>query len=338
MSTTAVIDPVPPLLDRIKLCIRTWITKSIISAVFGVSQFLKPSLFRKYRPTYVKSYPVRPTLECRVFVPNSYEPGSSLPLYIDIHGGAFFALTPTVDDKYCHTICNRFNYVVVSIEYRLAPSYPFPIPVDDCIELALAVIGDSELPFDQNKIVIGGQSAGGNLALAASQDPRLLPRLQAIVAFYPPVDFSHVFPGPFRDKPADANGKGAESDVIRPLVPLVEWAYPPFGQDRTDPRMSPIYANQASLPKRIYFITAQYDKLTQEAFSMACKLAMKDDKDESQGWDKNGIRWERLSNEVHGFIEAGWRWELFGKPDLVWKKEVDDVINRVGGWLEEILA
>lgn len=275
-------------------------------------------------------------LECRVFIPKTYQSGTKLPLYIDMHGGGFMGASPTLDDMYCHTICNRFNYVVVSIEYRLAPSFPFPIPVDDCTELALVVLEDPDLPIDHAKVAMGGQSAGANLALTASQDPRLGPRIKAIVAFYPPTDFSHVYSGDFRDKPADASGKGAAPDMLRPIAPMCEWAYPPHGQDLTDPKLSPMYADPASLPRRIYFIAAEWDKLCKEAFAMACKLAKNDTKDEAENFDKNGIRWERLPNEIHGFIEEGWQSELFKKAERPWKKEVDDVINRVGEWTDGV--
>jgi len=210
------------------------------------------------------------------------------------------------------------------------------VPADDCTEIVLAVLSDSDLPIDHKSVAIGGQSAGGSLALASSQDIRLRSKIKALVAFYPATDFSHQFSGDFRDKPAGSDGKGAESDGLRRIVPLAEWAYVRYGQDRTDPRLSPIYADPATLPCHIYFITAQYDKLCQEAFNMAKRLARCETASEEEDWNINGIRWERLPNEVHGFIEAGWRAELFGGTDLPWKKEVEDVLGRVGEWLGQV--
>lgn len=337
MSSKPIFDPIPPLSTRISLYIRTWLFKTTVKLVFSTVQFLKPQLFRKYAPTYTKRYPVRPMLECRVHVPKTYQSGQSLPLYIDIHGGAFIIGSPTLDDKYCSTICNRFNYIVVSLQYRLAPSYPFPIPSDDCTELALAVLNDPDLPIDRKKVMIGGQSAGGNLALSVAQDDRIRSKLKAVVAWYPSTDISHVYSGDYRDIPADANGKGAQKDSLRPIVPLATWSYPPVGQDLTNPRLSPIYADKTSLPERIFFITAEHDKLCQEAFHMACKLAKRDNVNEAESWEQNGIRWERLPNEVHGFIEEGWRTELFKDSNPPFKSEVDAVIGRVGEWLEAAL-
>lgn len=335
MADSPVIDPTPSLLSRLNLAVRTWLYKIMIVVGLKALRTFAPALSKKYSPTYLKRYPVRPMLESRVFIPRAYTAGTRLPLYIDIHGGGFFGCDSQLDDKLCHYICNQFNYVVVSIEYRLAPLYPFPIPVDDCTELVLAVLEDSNLPVDLNKVAMGGQSAGGNLTLAVAQDPRLQSKFKALVPIYPSTDFSRRFVGDFRDKPADANGKGAQTDVLRAIRPLAQWAYVPYGHDRTDSRLSPVYADPKSLPSRIYFIAARYDKLCQEAFMMARRLAASDTVKEEDNWDINGIRWERLPNEVHGFVEAEWQAEMSGKARLPWKTEIEDVLGRVGQWLEE---
>ena len=286
---------------------------------------------------------MRPTLPCRVFIPTSHVPGSSHPLYINIHGGGFFAGDAPYDDKICHYLCERFNYVVVSLQYRLAPRFPFPVPVDDCTELVAAVLADEDLPIDvdQRRVVVGGQSAGGTLALALAQDPRLRSRISALVVFYAATDFSRVYAGEYRDRPSGPDGKGGQRDGLRGVVPLAEWAYVPYGWDRTDPRLSPVYAEGGNLPRNIYFVAAQYDKLCAEEFEMARRLV--GDKDgteglgEEGGWRKGGVRWERVVGEVHGFIEAGWNEEFFGRGDgQPWKTEVEGVLGRVDEWLREL--
>ena len=335
MSTPPQIDPVPPLLIRLSLGAQAWAFKAVINTIFATFRLLRPSVFSSYAPTYSKKYPVRPTLACRFFIPKTYQAGSSLPLYVNIHGGGFFAGDARFDDKICHYFCNRFNHIVVSLQYRLAPSYPFPVPVDDCTELLLAVLSDSDLPIDRNRVAVAGGSAGGSLALAASQNPRLRSQIKAIVAFYPATDFSRQFAGDYRDKPAGPDGKGARRDGLRSIDLIAEWAYVPHGQDRTDPRLSPVFADPATLPRHIYFLAAQYDKLCQEAFAMARRLSgggetLKEEED----WEVRGIRWERLSDEVHGFIEMGWHSEVMGGDVRPWKKEVEAVLERVGAWLE----
>ena len=115
MSTSPIIDPVLPLTTRLSLGAQVWAFKAVSTTVISTSRVLAPSVFRTYSPTYTRQYPVRSMLSCRFFIPNTYESGSQLPLYIDIHGGGFFAGTPLLDDKICHYLCNKFSYVVVSV-------------------------------------------------------------------------------------------------------------------------------------------------------------------------------------------------------------------------------
>lgn len=275
-------------------------------------------------------------LECRVFIPKTFQAGTALPLYIDIHGGAFLIGSPSLDDKYCHYLCNQFNFIVVSIEYRLGPTYPFPIQGEDCVELILAILADKDLPTVPGAVALGGMSAGGNLTLSAAQDPRLQSKIKALVPIYPAVDFSHRFTGDYRDIPADASGKGGAKDGLRGIVPLAEFAYLSYGQDLTDPRLSPIYAERRLFPDRIYIIAAQHDKLCTEAINMARMLADNDQLREEDDWEENGIRWERVPNEIHGFIEGAWQDEISGKVKTTWKQGTQDVIHRIGEWLQDV--
>ncbi|KAJ9654519.1 hypothetical protein H2198_006462 [Neophaeococcomyces mojaviensis] len=334
-----IITPTPPLPTRLSLAAQVYGIKAIAATVLGATRVFWRSTYNKFAPTYTKRYPIRPMLECRVFIPKSYKTNQKLPLYIDIHGGGFTIGDPQFDDKVCHYLCNKFGYVVVSLQYRLAPSNPFPIPVDDCTELALAVLSDPDLPVDHSKVAMGGCSAGGGLTLSVSQDPRLKSKIMALVPFYPVTDFSYKFTGDFRDKPAAADGKGAATDGLRNSMHLFDWAYIPYGQDRTDPRLSPIYADAAVFPKKIYFLTAQYDYLCEEAFNMAKKLAGDNSLTEDADWDVNGVRWERLPDEVHAFIETAWKTEFFPEAEgELWKKEIEAVLGRVGAWLDEVFA
>lgn len=182
---------------------------------------------------------------------------------------------------------------------------------------------------------LGGQSAGGNLILAAVQDPRLLPQIKALVPIYPVVDFSKRYAGDFRDRPADSEGQGAKKDILRPISDLFRWAYMPYYQDRTDSRLSVIYADRASFPSSIYFIAAQYDKLCCEAFQMAKKLVGDDSLKEEENWDKNGIRWERLSDAMHGFIEQDWKRGSDGEVNP-WSERIEGVLSRMAAWLEAV--
>ena len=89
-----------------------------------------------------------------------------------IHGGGFVLGNAALDDRFCAVTSQALGMVVVSVDYRLAPEYPFPMPLDDCHAAWLWVQKNAgALGIDPKRIAIGGQSAGG--ALAASLVQRL---------------------------------------------------------------------------------------------------------------------------------------------------------------------
>jgi len=178
-----------PFFERLRFFLHLWSIK-ILTSVW--TKFLKT--FRpgppSTQPTIVKRYDCRPTLEHRIFFPPSWQTGSLIPLYLDIHGGGFAFLEPFYDDEFCTAWAKRTGMLVVSLDYRKSPTYRFPIPVHDIATVARAVIADDSLPVDKSKVVMGGFSAGGTLALSACQLPELKGLIKAVIPFYPVVDWS----------------------------------------------------------------------------------------------------------------------------------------------------
>ncbi|WP_420451110.1 alpha/beta hydrolase [Ilumatobacter sp.] len=96
------------------------------------------------------------------------EPGVDVPgLLVWYHGGGFVIGDLESHDNICHTLCRRSGHGVLSVDYRLAPEHPFPAGLDDCITATTwARDAAAELGFDPDRIAVGGDSAGGNLAAA----------------------------------------------------------------------------------------------------------------------------------------------------------------------------
>jgi acetyl esterase/lipase len=84
-----------------------------------------------------------------------------------MHGGGMALGAPEMDDAACVTIAQRFGIVVASVDYRLTPEYPYPVPLEDCYA-GLVWIADNadDLGIDRSHIAIGGSSAGGGLCAA----------------------------------------------------------------------------------------------------------------------------------------------------------------------------
>jgi len=180
------ITPKYSLRHRATSWCRIWFLKSLITFFVVIANL--PGL-RKYGPTLIKVY--QKGLSNRVFVPKSWSKGDPpLPLYIDIHGGGFCICSPHVDDRFCTEFSNDNNFLVVSLDYRKAPAHPFPAGVNDLIKAVKSVLNDDTLPFDKNKVAIGGFSAGANLSLSVSQDKSLQGKIGGVVSFYPVVDFT----------------------------------------------------------------------------------------------------------------------------------------------------
>ena len=87
-----------------------------------------------------------------------------------IHGGGYVLGSPAQDDTFCAVTARELGLTVVSVDYRLAPEHPFPIPLDDCwIAWMWLQRNAARLGADAARVVLGGQSAGGGLAACLSQ-------------------------------------------------------------------------------------------------------------------------------------------------------------------------
>ena len=103
----------------------------------------------------------------RVFSPAGKPPSGGWPLVIWFHGGGFVGGDIDSDNDFCSLVCRDVDCVVANVDYRLAPENPFPAALEDVAAILQWVSGDegaSELKIDRSRMVIGGASAGGNLA------------------------------------------------------------------------------------------------------------------------------------------------------------------------------
>jgi len=82
-----------------------------------------------------------------------------------IHGGGLVLGDVAMDDAHCAAIADELNIVVASVDYRLAPEFPYPTPLDDCSQAFEWFVSHSDqFGVDSNRIALGGGSAGARLA------------------------------------------------------------------------------------------------------------------------------------------------------------------------------
>ena len=215
------------------------------------------------------------------------------------HGGGFVIGNGTDDARWAAACMQHLDAVVIAVNYRCAPSYPFPTPVEDCADAILQIAQEaSSYDIDPNKLFLSGFSAGGNLAPAAYY---LLtsgakwgykikpPRIRGIVLFYPLLDFTI----PRKEKKESCCKP--EHCLPDSLTSLFDQSYLHPSPDRSDPRISPALATDDLVEKLppIHLCCCEYDMLEQEAEafrdrleSMGKMVSWRLVKEEKHGWDK----------------------------------------------------
>ena len=99
----------------------------------------------------------------RVYRPVGHK--ENLPALLWIHGGGYCFGSMEGDDYSVKRMVEEIGCVVISVDYRLAPEFPFPVPLNDCYAALLWVFDNAHmLKIDKSSIAIGGISAGGGLA------------------------------------------------------------------------------------------------------------------------------------------------------------------------------
>jgi acetyl esterase/lipase len=110
------------------------------------------------------------------------------PALVYFHGGGWVIGNLDTVDAPCRALANAAGYVVVSVDYRLAPEHPFPAAADDCYA-ATRFVAENAAAFnaDPTRIAVGGDSAGGNLAavVALMARDRGTPALAYQLLIYP---------------------------------------------------------------------------------------------------------------------------------------------------------
>ena len=131
--------------------------------------------FRKPRPEGVQVNDTivahgKINVPVRVYSPVAY---ANKPVALYLHGGGFTVGDLESHDDICAEIANRTIVTVIAVAYRLAPEHPFPAAFGDCKSVLNALPDLAQrFQFDASRIVIAGDSAGGNLAAALSIDAR----------------------------------------------------------------------------------------------------------------------------------------------------------------------
>jgi len=197
-------------------------------------------------------------LPARHYVPE--EPGTRPhPLLVFLHGGGFVIGDLETHDAICRLLASHAGVHVLAIAYRLAPEHPFPAAFEDTVAaVRWALEHASALGADPQRVAVGGDSAGGNLAAVAALHLTRGggPKPAAQLLIYPTVE---------------AGRTGGSLELFAEGYFLtkaqMEWfaaQYVPEGTDPDDPRLSPLKAPDLSGLPPALVLTAGFDPLRDE--------------------------------------------------------------------------
>lgn len=156
-----------------------------------------------------------------------------------LHGGGWILGSPLTHRKLNSAIAEATNLKILCIDYRLAPEYPFPTPLEDCVNAYNWLLSNG---FKSDHIIIAGDSAGGNLTLSTLLKLRdqgvELPA--GAICLAPATDFTLADESFF---------KNAETDPGLADIGVFWWfaAYL-AGEDPRNPYISPLFGDLKGLP------------------------------------------------------------------------------------------
>lgn len=188
-------------------------------------------------------------------------------LVVYFHGGGWVLGGLASADSVCRFLARHAGVSVLSVDYRLAPEFPFPAAPDDALAaFRFAVARAEDWGHDAELIAVGGDSAGGNLAAVLCQDLRTAaerrPAFQLLL--YPGTDLSTRRPS----YAEFAHGFFLTVEEVDWFIDLYLGPHP-----TTDPRVSPLLAEDlAGLPPA-YVAVAGFDVLRDEGEAYARKMA-----------------------------------------------------------------
>ena len=202
----------------------------------------------------------------RVFMPPIVQ-----GVYLSIHGGGFSIGNRMSMDAKNSLIADQCNVVVISPEYRLAPEHPYPAAQDDCETVAKWLVDNARHEFGTERLLIGGESAGGHLAAATLL--RMRDRHFAVDYFVAAnldcgaYDLSRT---PSQRQPNHPHST-LRTESLRSLVE--RYAPDRDGEALRDPDLSPLYADLEGLCPALFSV-GNLDPLLDDSVFMAARWSL----------------------------------------------------------------
>ncbi|KAN0063063.1 hypothetical protein ACQY0O_004226 [Thecaphora frezii] len=226
------------------------------------------------------------TITVDLYRPAGSDETKPLPVHINWHGSGFLLPSLGQDVEFVTEGVRKTGAIFADADYRKAPAHPFPAQTNDAEDVVAYFLSKPSL-YDTENITVGGFSAGGSLALGVSTRYGSS-RIRATTCVYPPADFTI----PIASLPLLCPKPRSGFPLPAWMSHLFNKCYILPGVDRTDPRLSPVFADPADFPKHVFIACGNGDTL----YDGGKRLIEKLKQDESIDAD-----FLHLEAEGHGF-------------------------------------
>jgi acetyl esterase len=170
-------------------------------------------------------------------------------VYLHLHGGGFVLNRPYHFDAVLVETAERCRVAVVSVDYRLAPEHAYPAAPDDCETVAVWLAENAKAEFGSERLIIGGESAGGNLSvvtLLRMRDRHGFTGFSGANLVYGCYDISMT--------PSQRNWGDRNLIISTPTIQWFNDHYVPQIERLDDPDLSPLYADLSRMPPALFTV------------------------------------------------------------------------------------
>lgn len=204
-----------------------------------------------------------PLQKMRLYMPEAKTQGGLQPLIVYYHGGGWVIADLDTYDATPRMLAKELGAIVVSVEYRKAPEAKFPAQHLDAVRAYEFVLNNLKAwGADPGRIVLAGESAGGNLAVATAifaRDNKLALPVH-VLSVYPIANSEKTLPS----KVANANAKPLNTAMLG----WFGYYFSATEADAMDPRINLVKANLSQLPPTT-IINAEIDPLASDGETLA---------------------------------------------------------------------
>jgi acetyl esterase len=236
--------------------------------------------------------------------------GKNQAVIMYFHGGGFVIGNLESHDSTCRRLAKQNSCIVVSVDYRLAPEHQFPAAIEDCYNASCWIYNNAEtIGADKNKLIVMGDSAGGNLATVIT--------MMARDKGYPLISYQ-ILIYPLLDVTLSMNSINSLSKGYILTKDLLSWFmlnYCGNIKDLKQAYLSPLFSNNLNNLPPALIITGEYDPLKDEGRAYAKKLK----------YAGNKVTFKEYKGMIHIFFQM----PKYLKPARDLEKQISNILTHI---------